>query len=377
MKHSRRGGSQTAGAVSRGPLWQAFGILAEILLTCAAVCALYIVWQMWWTGVEAEQVQNETTQSVQWSDPGNGGGQVRIAQAQQGDPPVQPEHPQEGDLIAQVYIPRFGSQWHRNLVEGTDLTQLNRHGLGHYTNSKLPGQVGNFAIAGHRNGYGQPLGDVDKLQEGDPIIVRTKDYWYVYRYTRYEIVLPTETRVITDEPWIGSPQWPTESAAGKRLITMTTCEPKYTTPTHRWISYGELAYWAKVSDGVPQELAATDGSGTVRFATTENPSVASRIGSMRNVVVMALIVWAVLFIAAAIVWRWPLIKAIRSGERRRPDASIYGLLMRLQPGVLPVRLLLTTLLLLAGAAALFEWVFPWAAATIPFLQQMSNFVAVE
>ena len=90
-----------------------------------------------------------------------------------------------------------------------------------------------------RQGYGQPLGDVDKLQEGDPIIVRTKDYWYVYHYTRYEIVLPTDVHVIAPNP--------EDSTANptKRMITLTTCEPKYSTPTHRWISYGELAYWAK------------------------------------------------------------------------------------------------------------------------------------
>ena len=63
------------------------------------------------------------------------------------------------------------------------------------------------------------------------------------------------------------------------MITLTTCEPKYSTPTHRWISYGELAYWAKVSDGVPKELATTDSSGAVMFSTTETPSIASRIGS--------------------------------------------------------------------------------------------------
>ena len=78
-----------------------------------------------------------------------------------GDPPTQPQSAQEGELIAQVYIPRFGSQWQRNLVEGTSLTELNKHGLGHYKDSQMPGQVGNFAFAGHRNGYGQPLGDVD------------------------------------------------------------------------------------------------------------------------------------------------------------------------------------------------------------------------
>ena len=133
----------------------------------------------------------------------------------------------------------------RNLVEGTDLTQLNKHGLGHYTDSQMPGQVGNFAFAGHRNGYGQPLGDVDKLQEGDPIIVRTQDYWYVYHYTSYKIVLPTQTEVVA-----ANPENP-GAAPTKRMLTMTTCEPKYSTPTHRWISYAEFSYWAKVADGIP------------------------------------------------------------------------------------------------------------------------------
>ena len=343
----------------------------ELLITAAVICALYIVWQMWWTGVEAERAQNETTQSVDWSDPSNNGGTVTIAKAQEGDAPVQPKDAKYGDLIAQIYIPRFGSRWHRNIVEGTTLEQLNRHGLGHYDTTQMPGQVGNFAVAGHRNGYGQPLGDVDKLQEGDPIIVRTKDYWYVYHYTRYEIVLPTDVHVIAPNP--------EDSTANptKRMITLTTCEPKYSTPTHRWISYGELAYWAKVSDGVPKELATTDSSGAVMFSTTETPSIASRIGSLDKVVFGALVVWLVLFIAAAVAWRWPVLREIRAGERRRPDASIYGGLLRLQPGVAPIRWLLLALLLFAAAAALFQWGFPWAAANIPFLQQMSNFVAAS
>lgn len=370
------GGSRSTGmsGTRRGPLWQALGIIAELLITVAAICALYIVWQMWWTGVESEQTQNETLQSVSWSDPAagsNGNGTTTIAKAQEGDPPAEPENPQYGDLIAQVYIPRFGSGWHRNLVEGTTLEQLNRHGLGRYQTSQLPGQVGNFAFAGHRNGYGQPLGDVDKLQTGDAIIVRTEHYWYVYHYTRYEIVLPTDTYVISANPENPGAE-PT-----KRMITMTTCEPKYSTPTHRWISYGELAYWAKVSDGVPAELATTDSSGAVKFAVTETPSVASHIGSLDRVVAWALVAWAILFIAAAVAWRWPVLRAIHAGERRRPDASLYGALVRLQPGVLPIRLLLAAILLFAAACALFQWGFPWAAAHIPFLQQMSNYVAVE
>lgn len=64
--------------------------------------------------------------------------------------------------------------------------------------------------------------------------------------------------------------------------------------------------------------------------------------------------WLVLFIAAAVAWRWPVLREIRAGERRRPDASIYGGLLRLQPGVAPIRWLLLALLLFAAAAALFS-----------------------
>lgn len=362
-----RTGRRTRPSRGRGALWTSVGVLAEILLTLAAICALYIAWQMWWTGVEAERIQNETTQSVNWSDPAAAGEQ-KIAAAQQGAPPAEPEHPQTGDLIAQVYIPRFGAQWERNLVEGTDLTQLNKHGLGRYSDTQLPGQVGNFAIAGHRNGYGQPLGDVDKLQPGDPIIVRTEHYWYVYSYTSSEIVLPTDVSVIA-----ANPERPGQPAT-KRMITLTTCEPKYSAPTHRWISHGELKYWAKVSDGVPEELAAKDANGNVRFVNSRTPSLASRLDSLAPVVIVALLAWLVIFIAAAVAWRWPVLRDIRAGRRPRPEISIYGWLLRHQPGVAPVRWLQVLLLALAAAAALFQWGYPWAASHIPYLQQMSNFV---
>ena len=47
-----------------------------------------------------------------------------------------------------------------------------------------------------------------------------------------------------------------------------------------------------------------------------------------------------------------------------------------QPGVLPIRLLLVLLLVFAAAASCFEWLFPWAASTIPMLQEMSNYTAI-
>lgn len=375
MKHASstgpRGAAGRAPATSeRGVMRSVLGVVIELLFTLAAVCALYIVWQMWWTGVEAEHAQVETRQSADWVDPAAGGDEVAIAQPQEGDPPVQPEDAAEGDLVAEIYIPRFGDQWVRNIVEGTSQEQLNRHGMGHYETSQMPGELGNFAVAGHRNGYGQPLADVDLLQEGDPIVVRTQDYWYVYRYTTYTIVTPEQVEVVA-----ANPEDP-GAAPTKRMITLTTCEPKYTTATHRWISYGELEYWARVSDGVPAELTSVDETGAVRFINNEQPSVVSRLGSLQPVVVVALLAYLVIFIAAAIVWRWPVLREIREGARPKPDVSIYGGLLRHQPGVLPVRVLLLALLLVAAAAALLQWGYPWLAANIPFLQAMSNYVTV-
>lgn len=357
----------------RSPFATIAGVVGELLITAAVICALYIVWQLWWTGVQAEHTQAETRQEVSWTQPGGSGeddGTTAIAAPQQGEPPVQPESADYGDLVAELYIPRFGSNWHRNVVEGTDAAQLARHGLGHYSDSAMPGALGNFAVAGHRSGYGEPLVDVDKLQEGDPIIVRTQDYWYVYTYTNYKITVPSDTDVVAPNP-----ENPGANPV-KRMITLTTCEPKYTYASKRWISWGTLKYWAKVSDGVPTELASRDTNGAVRFAINEQPSALAKLGSLKPVVFWALMAWAILAVAAAVAWRWPAIRDIRQGLRPRPDFSLYGWLTRLQPGVLPIRLLLMALLMLAASAALLEWVFPWAASTVPVLQEMSNYVPV-
>lgn len=358
-------------AVKRSAFFAALGILGEVLLSLAVVCALYIVWQLWWTGVESSQSQLRQRESVSWSEPASESGSTKIAAAQQGDPPVQPTSAKDGDLVAELYVPRFGSQWQRNIVEGTSSEQLAKHGLGHYTETQMPGQLGNFAVAGHRSGYGEPLAHVDELQKGDAIVVRTKDYWYVYHYTGKEIVLPTQTDVIA-----ANPEQPS-AAATKWMITLTTCEPRYTSATHRWISWGELDYWAKVSDGVPKEISDDASTGATTFSKQSNASLLDRLTSLAPVVMWLLIAYAVIAVAAGIAWRYPVLRAIRNGEIARPEPSIYGWLTRHQPGIKPIRLLLVLLLILAAAAALFQWGFPWLASNVPYLQIMSNYVSVQ
>ena len=82
--------------------------------------------------------------------------------------------------IANLYIPRLGKDYAWTIVQGTSDADLNE-GPGHYVETQLPGQTGNFAIAGHRVGKGEPFLNLDKLRPGDAVIVETKSTWYVYR----------------------------------------------------------------------------------------------------------------------------------------------------------------------------------------------------
>ncbi|RSX55234.1 sortase family protein [Bifidobacterium dolichotidis] len=343
-------------------------IAAGLLLTFATVCGLYVGWMEWWTGVQSSHSQLEKRQDAHFTEPG-ADGSVKIAQPQQGDPPLPAEHYENGELIGVVYVPAFGDSWHRNLVEGTSLAELNKQGLGHYSTTQLPGQIGNFALAGHRNGYGQPLGDIDVLKPGDQIIIQTQKYWYVYEYTSHRIILPTDSSVLEPNPM--DPSAPPTA----RMITMTTCEPKYQTPTHRWVAFGTFKYWAKVSDGVPEALTHKNSSGDIEFINKDfgHTNKLVELGTLRPLILMGLAIYLLIFVAAAIAFRWPALRRIHNGQAPKPPVEFYSWLWRHQPGPAVMRWVLVLILLALASASMFEWVFPWAAANIPFLSNMSNF----
>lgn len=119
---------------------------------------------------------------------------------------------QEGDPVAIIEIPSLGVR--KIVVSGVQVSSL-RKGPGHYRNTALPGQRGNFAIAGHRTAYGSPFKEVDKLNPGDEIIVTNAlKERYVYRVSGTKIVEPSQTDVLS----------PTEEP----LLTITSCHPLYT-----------------------------------------------------------------------------------------------------------------------------------------------------
>lgn len=130
---------------------------------------------------------------------------------------------QVGEVFAKFSAPRLGENYVREIAEGTSLEKvLNKVGIGHYVNTQMPGEVGNFAIAGHRAGNGGPMRDIDKFVAGDLVYVETSTKKFTYRYLETKIVPPTDLGVISPEP-VGLK---TKSESGKYL-TLTSCTPIY------------------------------------------------------------------------------------------------------------------------------------------------------
>ncbi|MCI1257089.1 MAG: class E sortase [Corynebacterium provencense] len=146
-------------------------VVGEILLTVGVVVALFVVYQSWWTNIESGRLQSQASGDLErrWAD--------------ENPRPVTKDA--EGAAFARMFIPSFGPDFSYAVVEGTSDAALNT-GPGHYTTTQLPGQPGNFAVAGHRVGRGAPFNDRGHLGTCDAVVVETVSTWYIYR------VLPVE-----------------------------------------------------------------------------------------------------------------------------------------------------------------------------------------
>ena len=71
--------------------------------------------------------------------------------------------------------------------------------LGHFPTSVKPGEVGNFAVAGHRvSDYTDAFINLYKVVEGDEIIIETKEKRFTYEITKNFIVDPDNVEVLAD-----------------------------------------------------------------------------------------------------------------------------------------------------------------------------------
>ncbi len=236
--------------------------LGQTLITLGLVVLLFVVYELWVTNIFAARAQHEVHVEYQ-----------QVLQGKADDPLVgQLALPGSGAAstipvgtgIANLYLPRLGKDYAFTIVEGTTDSALEK-GPGHYAGTALPGQIGNFAVAGHRVGKGEPFLNIDQLRPGDAVVVETKASWFIYQVlgdpatsnlstpstegvVGREIVDPSDSAVVAPVP---NRPGVTPTAA---LMTMTTCHPKFDA-SHRMIVHAQLARTVpRAGDALPREL---------------------------------------------------------------------------------------------------------------------------
>jgi len=120
-----------------------------------------------------------------------------------------PIYPSEGDNIGSLTIPALKRKL--PIIQGTGVEDLKK-GVGHFTQSVLPGENDNCVLSGHRETVFRQLGD---LKIGDQLIVQTSAGIFTYEVKGTRIVHEDDKTVIV----------PTDHA----VLTMSTCYP-FNTP---------------------------------------------------------------------------------------------------------------------------------------------------
>lgn len=256
-RRSGRRADRTAGPVTR-----TVGVLGELLLTVGVLGLLFVLWEVWWTGLGADSERDQAAGELfthldaledEDSDPEAGAPRAdRIY-----------DLAAETEVIGMLYVPRLEEDGTLPIREGVGPDSIDRIAVGRYPNTQMPGEPGNFALAGHRDIYGRILFDQDKLVPGDLIYVQSPDGYFTYEVTESYVVSPDRTEVL--EPVPGEPG---EDPGEDSVLTLTTCDPPYVA-SDRLITHADFVEATPLSEGPPAEIsdrvdaAAESGSGPI------------------------------------------------------------------------------------------------------------------
>ncbi|MET8699274.1 class E sortase [Kitasatospora sp. NPDC004723] len=245
------------------------GVFGELLITLGLVLGLFVSYSLWWTDVLADR--SAAAASDQLRDSWAAGGPIAppsggSATAAPGDPgvpgaPATPGDPAAGGAqtgtgggsgsggsggsggstgagVGFLHVPAMGRNYQVLIRMGTDTDTLAEGVAGVYEQpyrAAMPWDAsGNFALAAHRDGHGAKFHNLDALKKGDPIVVETRDKWYVYRV---DSTLP-ETSKFDTGIVAPVPKGSGYTEPG-RYITLTTCTPVYTS-RYRMAVWGSL-----------------------------------------------------------------------------------------------------------------------------------------
>jgi sortase A len=208
--------------------------LGQTLITLGVVVLLFVVYELKITNLYTAQEQDQLGDQLArtWSAP-----------APVADTPTPVDI---GDGWAVLRIPALGEDYRQVIVKGIGVEELKR-GPGHYPESAEAGEIGNVVVSGHRTTYGAPFEGFGELTAGMPVVLETRDTWHTYRIITTQIVAPTAIEVTFPVPGDRT------ATPTRRLLTMTTCHPKYSA-RQRLIVTAELEATLPKSQGDPPVL---------------------------------------------------------------------------------------------------------------------------
>lgn len=211
-------------------------VFGVVLLAAGFICLGWVAWQYFGTNIisRAEAGKEMSALEQTWDQPAV----TPSEQSPAGEPGAEPPAIASSDMgSAQwiIRIPALGNDWVWPVVAGIDVEDLTK-GVGWYPTTAQPGQVGNFALAGHRVTHGEPFRRLLELGVGDTVIIETRESFLSYELTsapKQLTVQDTDTWVLDPVP--GNPDViPSES-----LITLTTCEDLFHS-ADRSVAFGKL-----------------------------------------------------------------------------------------------------------------------------------------
>lgn len=229
---------------------------AEVLVTVGVVVLLLVVHQLWWTNRQARHGAQREVAALEreWGgsavpgrdvreggpvDSADGDLPVRRGDADTGQAgPTPASAPLPSEAYAILAIPRLNLRV--PVAEGISKPDvLDKGYAGHYPGTGQPGRVGNFALAGHRNTHGEPFRYLDRLGDGDRIVVETRTAVYTYAVDQ------TVPQTSADDTGVIRPVPRSLAHPGRGYgepgyyITLTTCTPEYTSK-YRLVVWGTL-----------------------------------------------------------------------------------------------------------------------------------------
>jgi len=187
----------------------------KTLIALGVLILLFVVYQLWGTGLTHDREQKNlrsqfartlAAPTTTVAPPPA----AATAPTTTAPPPTLPAALLQGDAAAVIDIPKIGLD--EVVVEGVGVEELKK-GVGHYPDTKLPGEKGNAALAGHRTTYGHPFNRLDELSAGDEITITTRAGTFHYQWMERKVVTPETVSVLDDTP--------------DDRLTLTTCNPKY------------------------------------------------------------------------------------------------------------------------------------------------------